>query len=232
MKFDRKIVPPEALDSIEGFSHVWVLFVFHENTNAGRTTFKGKGGPTKAKTSGIKFAAKVTPPRLGKRVGVFSTRSPHRPNPIGLTVCSLVTVNSQARTLRLAGVDLVDCTPILDVKPYIPYDSISCSVPSWVEPPITGTLSSGLEVDFSADALEDLNDIFENPTNSCLRVYAKRKETFLRCAREVIAQDPRSVLLKRASSSQDIFNIVIDGVDIFFVTEATRMHVTRVARHS
>ncbi|CAG2201818.1 TRMO [Mytilus edulis] len=95
--------PEHSLEDLEEFSHVWVIFVFHKNNN----TF------TKAK---------VKPPRLnGKRVGVFSTRSPYRPNPIGLTLAKLDSI--EGSILHLSGIDLLDGTPVLDIKPYIPsYD--------------------------------------------------------------------------------------------------------------
>ncbi|CAK8683399.1 unnamed protein product [Clavelina lepadiformis] len=88
--------------SIEGlaeFSHLWIIFVFHLN---GHKSTK----------------AKVKPPRLnGQKTGVFSTRTPHRPNAIGLTLAKIDSVEGD--TIRLSGLDIVDGTPILDIKPYI-----------------------------------------------------------------------------------------------------------------
>ncbi len=92
--------PENWLDGLEGFSHVWLISVFHQNY--------GKRAPNK-----------IHPPRLnGRRVGVLSTRSPHRPNPIGLTLARIIEV--EGRQLRLSEVDLIDGTPLLDIKPYIP----------------------------------------------------------------------------------------------------------------
>ena len=96
----------EALRGIEAFSHLWIVFVFHKSACS---TFQ----PT------------VRPPRLGgnQRLGVFATRSPFRPNPIGLSVVELEKVNGT--TLELRGGDFLDQTPVIDIKPYIPYsDSI------------------------------------------------------------------------------------------------------------
>jgi len=101
----------EILRGIEGFSHVWLSFVFHQ-------AIKEDWKPM------------VRPPRLGgnKKVGVFASRSPFRPNPIGLSVVKLEGIdecsrNGQAKQWRLnfSGGDLLDGTPILDIKPYIPY---------------------------------------------------------------------------------------------------------------
>jgi len=91
--------PDHSLEGLAEFSHVWLLFVFHLN-------------------SGKSVKAKVKPPRMnGSKVGVFSTRSPHRPNPIGLTLAKLESVEND--TLYFSGIDIVNDTPILDIKPYI-----------------------------------------------------------------------------------------------------------------
>jgi tRNA-Thr(GGU) m(6)t(6)A37 methyltransferase TsaA len=102
---------PEIVRGLEGFSHVWIVFAFH-------AVPLGQWKPT------------VRPPRLGgnKRLGVFATRSTHRPNPIGLSVVDLLDIQIEAGkvTLLLGGCDFLDGTPVLDIKPYLPYvDSIS-----------------------------------------------------------------------------------------------------------
>lgn len=97
---------PEALVELGGFSHLWVIFVFHR---ARREQWR----PT------------VRPPRLGgnQRIGVFASRAPFRPNPIGLSLVSLEGIDTAADKclLHLGGVDLLDGTPVLDIKPYLPY---------------------------------------------------------------------------------------------------------------
>jgi tRNA-Thr(GGU) m(6)t(6)A37 methyltransferase TsaA len=105
-----ELLPPynveEALRGIEEFSHLWIVFAFHQSICE---TFQ----PT------------VRPPRLGGNVrkGVFATRSPFRPNSIGLSVVELKGVNGTI--LELGGGDFLDGTPVLDIKPYIPYaDSV------------------------------------------------------------------------------------------------------------
>jgi len=105
--FEPEFRNSDAVRGLNGFSHVWLVFVFHQ---AMRDDWK----PT------------VRPPRLGgnKRVGVFASRSPFRPNPIGLSVVRLENIDldhPNGPVLKLRGVDLVDGTPILDIKPYIPY---------------------------------------------------------------------------------------------------------------
>lgn len=97
---------PVALEGLDTCSHIWLQFVFHANSRA-------------------HWKPKVKPPRLGgnKSVGVFATRSPTRPSPIGLSVVKLtgITHVGGKSWLELAGIDLLDGTPVLDIKPYVPY---------------------------------------------------------------------------------------------------------------
>lgn len=105
-----ELLPPydrdEALEGLAGFSHVWIVFVFHA-------------------TAGQGWSPTVRPPRLGGnvRVGVFASRSTFRPNPIGLSVVELAGFGREdgRLVLHLRGADLIDGTPVLDIKPYVPY---------------------------------------------------------------------------------------------------------------
>lgn len=103
---------PDAFLGIEAYSHVWILFLFHQNLAQGWQT-------------------KVRPPRLGgnAKLGVFATRSPYRPNGIGMSVARLISADiAEKSSLMLAGLDCLNNTPVLDIKPYIPYsDSINAS---------------------------------------------------------------------------------------------------------
>ena len=114
-----------ALSDLEGWERIWVVFLFHLNP------------------PGV-WRPKVLPPRsAGQRRGVFSTRSPHRPNPIGLSVLRLDAV--EGLTLRVRDLDLIDGTPILDIKPYVPWaDAFPSSRTGWLtplaqDPPSEGT---------------------------------------------------------------------------------------------
>jgi tRNA-Thr(GGU) m(6)t(6)A37 methyltransferase TsaA len=100
----------ESVRELEGFSHIWINFIFHETQEQG-------------------WKPMVRPPRLGgnSKVGVFASRSTFRPNPLGLSVVELLDIKivNKRVILQLAGGDLVDKTPVLDIKPYLPYvDSI------------------------------------------------------------------------------------------------------------
>lgn len=101
----------QALEDLEGFERVWVVYWFHLNDN---------------------WKPKVNTPRGGKKRGVFGTRSPHRPNPIGLSCCRLVKVKGLELTLE--DCDLLNGTPILDIKPYITYaDCFPGTTQGWLD---------------------------------------------------------------------------------------------------
>lgn len=115
IEFEKPFASFDAIRGIEGFSHLWLVWVFSENAQDTHT-----GTPSLT----------VRPPRLGgnTRVGVFASRSPFRPNPVGLSCVKLErieTAPSGAPVLVVSGADLMNGTPVLDIKPYVPYsDSI------------------------------------------------------------------------------------------------------------
>jgi len=133
LKIARQYQPEQSLVGLERFSHVWLLSYFHLNTNT-------------------RFSAKIHPPRLkGETIGLFASRSPHRPSPIGLSVARLVKV--EGHTLHLSGIDLVDGTPILDVKPYVPdSDRVPDASPGWIQ----DAPFPSLAVAFAPRALDDI----------------------------------------------------------------------------
>ncbi|MFV8754479.1 tRNA (N6-threonylcarbamoyladenosine(37)-N6)-methyltransferase TrmO [Nannocystaceae bacterium ST9] len=134
IELDPDWIPREALRGLEQVSHLWIVSWFH-----------GLHGPS--------FRPTVRPPRLGgaTRLGVLATRSPHRPNPIGLSVVRLLGIDD--RTLRVRGVDLLDGTPVLDLKPYVPWaDVVDDAVCEWAD-----AAPRELEVRF-ADALAGIDD--------------------------------------------------------------------------
>ncbi|MBE6740478.1 MAG: tRNA (N6-threonylcarbamoyladenosine(37)-N6)-methyltransferase TrmO [Ruminococcaceae bacterium] len=105
--FEKEYRDPSALKGIEDFSHLWLIWNFSEVNNE-------KWSPT------------VRPPRLGgnKRIGVFATRSPFRPNPIGLSCVKIIETQitaNEGTVIHVSGADILSGTPIYDIKPYIPY---------------------------------------------------------------------------------------------------------------
>ncbi|HEX4351674.1 MAG TPA: tRNA (N6-threonylcarbamoyladenosine(37)-N6)-methyltransferase TrmO [Polyangiales bacterium] len=114
-----------ALSDLSEWSHVWVLFWFHLNPD---------------------WHAKVLPPRSSKKRGVFATRSPHRPNPIGMSVVRLLKV--KGRVLEVSDIDMLDQTPVLDIKPYVAYtDAVSDANAGWLELEQSGQTDPGPRYD-------------------------------------------------------------------------------------
>lgn len=134
--FEPEYRNPEALRGIEGYSHLWLIWQFSE-------AVREEWSPT------------VRPPRLGgnRRMGVFATRSPYRPNAIGLSSVKLLGVENTAAegtVLRVSGADILDGTPILDIKPYLAYtDSHPDAVCGFAD----GVRDYSVMVDFPADML-------------------------------------------------------------------------------
>ncbi|XP_057767254.1 uncharacterized protein LOC130987665 isoform X2 [Salvia miltiorrhiza] len=179
LMFDPARVPQASLEGLEGYSHCWIIYVFHLNTDIEKLW---------KHPSQSKFKAKVRVPRLkGERIGVFATRSPHRPCPIGLTVAKLEAVHQH--TVLLSGVDLVDGTPVLDIKPYLPYcDSIhGAIVPDWVKVDNVLAIAS---VNFSKGFSSSLADCWLLVEKKSL--YSSPDE-FQSLIRQVLSWDIRSV---------------------------------------
>eukprot|EP01116_Phalansterium_solitarium_P013590 TRINITY_DN30986_c0_g1_i1.p1 TRINITY_DN30986_c0_g1~~TRINITY_DN30986_c0_g1_i1.p1 ORF type:complete len:477 (-),score=86.15 TRINITY_DN30986_c0_g1_i1:34-1464(-) len=126
--------PAASLGDLSSYSHVWLLFVFHQNTNAAQLLKRRAINPKLIHKNRPVVKSLVRPPRLGgRKVGLFATRTPHRPNPLGLSVARLERIDPDG-TLHLSGIDLVDGTPIVDLKPYVArYDSLPhATSPSWI----------------------------------------------------------------------------------------------------
>ncbi|MEZ5461859.1 tRNA (N6-threonylcarbamoyladenosine(37)-N6)-methyltransferase TrmO [Dokdonella sp.] len=104
-------LPAAAYRDLEGFERIWLLFAFHRSEG---------------------WTAEVRPPRGGGKRSVLATRSPHRPNAIGLSAVRLLAV--ETGILRVSGIDLLDGTPIIDIKPYVPYaDAFPASQAGWID---------------------------------------------------------------------------------------------------
>jgi tRNA-Thr(GGU) m(6)t(6)A37 methyltransferase TsaA len=164
----------EALFGLEGFSHIWVIFVFHQ-------TMRDGWRPT------------VRPPRLGgnRRVGVFASRSPFRPNPIGLSVVELerIECSNGECVLYLRGADLVDGTPVLDIKPYVAYaDALPESV-------------DGYAVDYPARSVSIT--FSELADRQCAEREAAGTPGLRQLIGQVLAQDPRPAYFSNGQPADD-----------------------------
>jgi tRNA-Thr(GGU) m(6)t(6)A37 methyltransferase TsaA len=157
----NEINPIDCVRELEQFSHIWLLFIFHSTQSQG-------------------WKPLVRPPRLGgnKKVGVLASRSTFRPNPIGMSVVKLDRVerSKQAVIIHISGMDLLDQTPIVDIKPYIPYsDSLNKANAGFAQNEPKNTLS----ITFSTQAQQILTSLKNTLPNLTLLI------------QQVLAQDPR-----------------------------------------
>ena len=174
-----------ALDGLEEYSHVWLIWAAHLNGHDATQ-------------------AKVRAPKLrGRKAGVFSTRAPFRPNPLGLSLARLDNVDERSLVLELSGIDLVSGTPILDIKPYLPsYDAPlpehgPVRTASWTDPP-------PLHVRFVPEAEAAL----DRGTHSLSAAQHRR------LLQQTLAADPRPhYRWRRALEGDDSaeYDIVVDG---------------------
>ncbi len=139
--FDPEFAREEAIRELSGFSHIWLLFVFH------RAITKN-------------WPVMVRPPRLGgnKKVGVFASRSPFRPNPLGMSAVKLesIEITDRGPVLHLMGVDILDKTPVVDIKPYLPYSDIIPQATGGFAP---GPQKSNFIINFSDKAMEQCSQM-------------------------------------------------------------------------
>lgn len=191
--FEPQYRNSDALRGIEGFSHLWLIWQFSEN-------LRSDWSPT------------VRPPRLGgnTRMGVFATRSPFRPNALGLSCVRLLGVEQDEKLghcLIVAGADLMDGTPIFDIKPYIPYADCHVEASDGFAP----NAGRMLEVDFTGD---------------CLAAVPENKREALR---GVLAADPRPSYQKDPAR---LYNLDFAGLAVKFTVDGELLCVRSVERLS
>ncbi|MFH4561799.1 tRNA (N6-threonylcarbamoyladenosine(37)-N6)-methyltransferase TrmO [Vibrio diabolicus] len=186
---------PEAVRGLEQFSHVWLLFLFDQNLGAG-------------------WKPTVRPPRLGgnERIGVFASRSTFRPNGIGMSAVEVKGVTKQGDQiyLDLGSVDLVDGTPIVDIKPYIPYsDSISEAQGGYADQEPEKS-----QVTFSSQALATIEN---------------RSDTdYVRSVIEqVLAQDPRPAYKKNKLDDKE-YAVNLFDLNVKFTATSNLITVTAI----
>ena len=185
-----------ALRDLDSFSHLWVVFVFH------RQHYK-------------RFKPRVQPPRLGGKTtkGIYATRSPNRPNPIGLSVVALkeVTFDKDLHRVFVTGGDFLDGTPVLDIKPYVSFvDAIPEARSDWATP-----LSDGFKVAWSGDALQSLNEIEpDSDLVTCGSLGLKR------LIEQTLALDPRPAHERgKDGKPGQYWGVMIGPVDVRFKVE-------------
>ena len=193
----------EALRGIEAYSHLWLLWGFHE-------AMRREGEEARGKES---WSPTVRPPRLGgnKRMGVFATRSPFRPNPIGLTSVKLLRVEEtkdKGLVLVVSGADLLDGTPIYDIKPYLAFsDSHPQAKSGFAE----ATQDYHLAVSIEADLLQS----------------ALRNHCPWEAIEEILSQDPRPAY---QHDPERIYHMDYDGWAVDFTVNSATVCIKNIAK--
>jgi tRNA (adenine37-N6)-methyltransferase len=190
---------PEAFRELADYSHVWLTFVFHANLRAG-------------------WKPTVRPPRLGgnRRVGVFASRSPFRPNPIGLSVVRLERLElDDGVRLQLSGIDLLDGTPVLDIKPYLPYaDAIPDARFGYAPKPTSQTLALS----------------FGSQAEAILRTLPEAQSAHLRLLiQRVLEQDPRPGY-RRGQAEKRGYGMRLMEFDVRWEVDNESIRVTRLTQ--
>jgi tRNA-Thr(GGU) m(6)t(6)A37 methyltransferase TsaA len=204
-----------ALDYIDSYSHVWVVFEFHANTN----------------TNNVR--SKIRPPRAAHKVGTLATRSPHRPNALGLSLVVVDRWDAVSRELHISGLDLVHGTPVYDIKPCVPWDipgyrgpnmESGTSVPACLKTPDWVQQDDALaKVEFRETAVDSLQTMVAHGRLAPL--YTTENDGVVAARQtlsEVLAQDPRSSHKgikenARGSTTAAPYNLIFGQCQVDFV---------------
>lgn len=207
--FDTKVVDLSCIEGIEEYEYFWVIYIFHLHTG-----FKG---------------TKVSPPKKDKntdknmanhaKLGIFATRTPHRVNPIGLTLVKLERVIDGE--LHVSGIDMVNGTPIIDIKPYHHLESIGINkYPDWILNADKDTDTQRNKVQFSTQSLDQLAKYVNN---QMLEFYDDYNEIY-ELIKELLEIDPHSKFTKKKSDKL-IYAFYIDKLNVIYEFDAANKEV-------
>ncbi|GBG28580.1 tRNA adenine37-N6-methyltransferase [Hondaea fermentalgiana] len=224
----HKHVGDAALEGLDAFSHVWIVFVFSRNTNKSKVAAWVRGDAQ------VILPSKIRPPLLqGKSTGMLSTRTPHRPNPIGLTLATVRSVDLSRRHVIVGGIDLCHLTPVLDLKPFVPGD-VPLETPrfaSWV----LAEQNLAWTVEFTTKADQDMDELVQAGVTRFYRTVAELK----RAVEQVVRLDVRAVHQGRQGISKEPCSqptsvsqqCVVDGIQFLFsVADSARLATVLGAR--
>ena len=188
--FESEYRTPEAIRGLDGFSHLWLLWGFSKVTRKGWT-------------------ATVAPPRLGgrRKMGVFATRSPYRPNPIGLSSVKLERIEHDKNlgtVIYVSGIDMLDGTPIYDIKPYLPYSDAHADAVGGFGDEVR---SHRLTVEFPEKLLEILPE--------------SERETVI----EILSEDPRTAYIHDETRE---WGVTYKGYNVLFYVKGDVLTVKDV----
>lgn len=192
--FDSKIVGDSSLDGVEEFEYFWVIYLFHLHTD-----FKG---------------AKTSPPKLesdsnkNEKRGIFATRTPHRVNPIGLTLVKLVKVENNE--MFISGIDMVEGTPIVDVKPYHHVESVIINkYPNWIKEADKDVIKNS--VSFNEESLTTLKNLIDEKKLEFYTDFNEIKELIT----ELLEIDPHSKHTKKKNECL-LYVFYLDRINIIY----------------
>ena len=200
-------IDASALVGLSSYSHCWLLFVFHHNTNRSVPTL-------------------LHPPRLphtAPKVGLFATRSPVRFNPIGLSLCRLEGVSVAERRVELSSVDLIEGTPVLDIKPYHPCDQPPAghapAYPAWLLEP-HDTLSVSID-----DGVRE--QLVQWAAQRRLERYNDCADALCALIVEMASFDPRPPFIRQKHEGrQAVFGMRVDAVNVLYWVDDDARHAT------
>jgi tRNA-Thr(GGU) m(6)t(6)A37 methyltransferase TsaA len=181
----------EAVRGLEQFSHIWLIFIFHATQEQG-------------------WKPLVRPPRLGgnKKLGVLATRSTFRPNPIGMSIVKLddISYHKNQVILNISGLDLLDGTPIIDIKPYVPYsDNVSDAQAGFAQ----------------TSPISDISVSFNKSAQLDLQKYQNKASDLTTLITQILAQDPRPAY-KKNKEDDNIYGIRLYDLNIKWRLISTR----------
>lgn len=199
--FEPEFRVADALRGLEGFSHLWILWIFSENVRLDENG-ENRWSPT------------VRPPRLGgnKRLGVFATRSSFRPNPLAMSCVKIEEIRldgANGPEIVVSGADLMDGTPIVDVKPYLPYaDSIPGALGGFAEV----AREKCLQVNFPEELLKKVKNLTREQLDALM---------------EILAEDPRPAYQRDA---ERVYGFKFAGFDVKFKVQGEVLDVLDLIR--
>ena len=189
ISFKGEWADPEALRGLGLFSHIWLIWGFHLNEWTANHT--------------------VRPPRLGgnRRIGVFASRSPFRPNGLGISAVEIISIDLLNSQIKVKGADLADGTPIYDIKPYIPYsDSIPNANPG-----------------YTSDEWKELQVVFPDGIDKIF------SESQIRALKQILALDPRP---RYQDDPERVYGMSFGGMEVKFKVKNDTLEVFSFEEHS
>lgn len=215
--FEPEFRVREALRGIEEYSHLWLIWEFSELNNA------SSGVADSVSNAPRKWSPTVRPPRLGgnTRMGVFATRSPYRPNPLGLTSVKLLRVEEtkdEGMVLVVSGADLLDGTPIYDIKPYLSFSDAHVEAKNGFA---EATRDYRLRVEWGETSSASSASETSGASNSSMTGKVRAE------LEEILSQDPRPAYQEDATR---VYKLDYAGVRVAFRVENDTVYVVKVER--